>query len=156
MRISTSQDADVVRPLLASWRDICRTKEFGLTASADGLIADLKQWLAASEGTLILAHHDDVLVGFLAIFAVKSTVSRDRLAIEKYWYAQPQEQMAGVRLFAEGRQWAIEHGCSHLIIAASQLSSHHYANVVRFCQKQGMREFETTYIEQLPTPQPST
>ena len=145
MRIEYSDNVEDVRPLLEHWEKVCRADEFGLTATIDDVMADLQQWLHNMPGTLICAYDDDV-VGFLAVFAVKSTCGSDTIALEKYWYADPNFKLVGPRLFLEAKNWTVLNGCSHLLVAASNLSSDHHDNVVKFCERQGMKLFETSYI----------
>lgn len=145
MNIVHSDNPEDVRPLLEHWEKFCRAGEFGLSATMDDVTADLKNWLTNMPGTLICAYEEEI-VGFLAVFAIKSTCGPDRLALEKYWYADPNFKLAGPRLLAEAVRWAKANDCSHLVVAASNLSSGHHDSVVRFCEKQGMKLFETSYI----------
>lgn len=151
MKIEYSQNAADVRPLFERWQEVCRAGEFGFALSIELAQADLAAWLATQDGTLIIAREDDggAPIGFLAIFAVASTISTQRVGLEKYWYADPNRALVGPKLFCKARDWATEQGCSHLLLAASNLSSDHYESVVRFCKDVGMEEFETTFIMRL-------
>lgn len=146
MRIEYLQNAELVRPLLERWEHVCRAEEYGFTVCVDAAIDDLQRWLGREPGTLICGYDGDEMIGFLAVFAINSTIGPDRVAIEKYWYADPNHKFAGPRLFNAAADWARDNGCSHLIVAASNLSSLHHDSVARFCEKLGMHLFETTYI----------
>jgi len=146
VKIRTSQNAEDVRELFTRWRDICLADEFGISADVEVVIADLAKWLAHTEGTILLAEEEGKAIGFLAIFSVMSNVGHDKFALEKYWYAEEGYGLCGAHLFVAGRAWARSHECKKLMVEISSMSSQHYQNAVRFCEKMGMKLFETTYM----------
>jgi hypothetical protein len=149
MRIEYSQDVEDIRPLAQAWFAKCRADGFGLRGDLEWILQDLQSWLNQYTGTLLLAQDEDRPVGFFAVFALPSYLSGELVALEKYWYADPNSVFAGPKLYVMARRWAIAAGCRHLIIAASHLAGDDHDKVANFCRSAGMRLFETTYIERL-------
>lgn len=146
MRIDESQNATLVRPLLERWSEICRGAEFGLDFSVDGVERDLQARLDLGDGTLILAYDGIELVGFFAVFKTKSSLSEQPIAVETFWFAVPNHKLAGPALFHNARLWAKNHGCTHLVVSGSRLASGLHDKVCSFCERVGMKPFETVYI----------
>lgn len=147
MRIEYTQNPEDVRELLERWGDVCRADEFGFDVSVEAALTDMRIWMERCPGSIILARDDDESpLGFLMVVAVQSNLGPQVMALEKYWYADPNYKLAGAKLLNEAHRWAESQGCSHLILAASNLSSEHFSNIAHFCESMGMREFERTYI----------
>jgi GNAT superfamily N-acetyltransferase len=150
IEIKRTQDVAWVIPLAQQWRAECNADTFGLdTYQAETILGELQSWLDERPGVLLVALDGEKPVGFFAVFAVKSFLGEQNIALEKYWYALPNYSLAGVRLFRAAQQWAEEQGCSHLIVAASNLASEKHDKVCRFCQDMGMQLFETAYIQEV-------
>ena len=171
MRIDESQDASLLRPLLERWLKICHGSklssipvdklvfddyglmdeddEFGLTVSVEGVEQDLQARLDLGDGTLLLAWDGVEPVGFFAVFKVKSSLSDQFVAIETFWFAVPNHQLAGPALFHRAKLWAKDNGCTHLIVSASRLASDLHDKVASFCERVGMKPFETVFISEV-------
>lgn len=149
MRIDESQNASMLRPLLSKWLEICHGTEFGLQVSVEGVEQDLQARLDLGDGVLLLAYDGIELVGFFAVFACKSSLSEQQLAVETFWFALPNQRLAGPALFHAAKNWAQNHGCTHLVVSASRLASDLHDKVAGFCAKAGMKPFETAYILEL-------
>jgi len=145
MKIEESHNADDVVPLLEHWYEVCRADEFGFDVSVERTRDDLDRWLREMVGTMFVARADKPL-GFIAVFKVPSSTSGQMLGLEKYWYADPNHKMVGPKLYLRALDWCEANGCTHMILAASNVSSHHFDNIVRFCEHQGFQEFERSYI----------
>ncbi len=146
MRIEESQDVALLHPLLRHWEKICHGDAFGLEVTVAGVEQDLQARLDLGNGTLLLAWDGIELVGFFAVSAVKSPLSGQQIAVETFWFALPNKKMAGPALFRAAQQWAKVHGCTHLIVSASRLASGLHDKVCSFCEKVGMKPFETAFI----------
>lgn len=145
MTITTSQNAQDIRPLASTWLSRSRQEEFGLSANVEDVLDDLATWLSTVEGTLLLAWDRSDLAGFMAVFACPSYLSaQQKIALEKYWFSK--EGKVGLHLYDKAMQWAAQHGCSHMIVSASNLAGPNYDKICRFCEHKGMRLFETAYI----------
>jgi hypothetical protein len=101
------------------------------------------------DGALLLAYDGVELVGFFSVFAAKSSVSEQGIAVETFWFARPNRKMAGPVLFRAAKDWAQNHGCTHLIVSGSRLASDLHDKVCKFCEAVGMQPFETSYIVRL-------
>lgn len=149
MRIEHTQDVELIRPLAERWLSECRAEDFGLEVSLTDIFADMRDWLKTLPSTILTAWENDHPVGFFAIFVCKSFLSSQKIALEKYWYAEPNAHRAGLVLYEEAVKWAKVNGCSHLLISASNLASGCHDKITRFCRAQGMKLFETSFLKEL-------
>ena len=149
MRIEESQSAAAVRPLLEQWLAICHGDRFGIAISVAGVEKDLQARLDFGDGVLLLGYDGLELVGFFAVFSTKSSLSEQQVAVETFWFAVPNKRMAGYILFNAAKRWAKQKGCTHLLVSASRLASDLHDKVAQFCEKAGMRAFETTYVMEI-------
>jgi hypothetical protein len=147
IRIEYTTDAECLREIGSRWLASSNADYFGLHTSMDVILADMQSFLDVGSGAVILAKDEKGIVGFFAVAQVQSILGNQAVAIEKYWYSE--NKISGVRLFHEGLSWARKQGCSHLIVAASNLASDQHDQVCLFCQREGMRLFETAYIREL-------
>lgn len=151
MRIVQTNDVSVIEPLAKKWHDVSNAVAFGLKVIMEDVLNDLDVWLESYPGTIIVAMEDPEYdppfpVGFFAVFAVKSFLSNDLVALEKYWFSDPESHKAGVYLYKAALKWAADNGCTHLILSASNLASDQHDKVCKFCEAFGMNKFETSYI----------
>jgi hypothetical protein len=142
--VEYSRDPRVLGGLAEKWLRESQTARFGLNASVSAAMDDLKGWLDKRDGTIILARKRGEPCGFLAVFRIKSFLSDDFVALEKYWYGHPM-----LRLLKEARKWARTNGCTHLIASASHLASSRYDGICRLYERLGLEKFETSYIWRL-------
>lgn len=146
VRIDESKDVTKVRTLLGQWEKICHGSQFGLAVSVAGVERDLQARLDLGDGVLLIAYDGIEPVGFFAVFKGKSSLSDQTLAVETFWFALPNRKLAGPALFHAAKAWAKSHGCTHLVVSASRLASDLHDKVCSFCEKVGMKPFETVYI----------
>ena len=152
MRIETTHDVERIREIAGRWLSGCNAQKLGFAISIDRALEDLREWVDTMPGDILLAYEPvsdydpPELVGFFALFVCDSYLGPDKVALEKYWYAEPNHTRAGVALFRAAMEWSKEHGCSHLIASASGIASDLHDKVCRFFERQGMTLFETAYI----------
>jgi hypothetical protein len=148
MRIEQISDVEQLRSLGQCWMLEQNGDDFGLDIDLETIMADLDRWIQA-EGTIFIAYDGVQPVGFFAVFAVPSFLGKQKIAIERYWFAIPGFSVAGPRLYCEAVRWAKENNCSHLIINASRLASAMHDKVCLFLEKNGAKPFETSFILEL-------
>jgi len=122
--------------------------KYGLDADIEVIKADLESW-NKGEGAVLTAKHNNEIVALFAVFAVPSYLGRQKIALEKYWYARKGSHFAGPRLYMEAIEWAKKHNCSHLITSASRMMPHRHDSICGFLAKTGAQHFETSYIYNL-------
>ena len=149
MRIEHTQDVKVIRPLGERWLSECNAKDFGLEVSIDDVRKDIEDWIGTFPGTIILAYDGVELVGFMPVFAVKSFLGPQTLALEKYWYASKGHYAAGPLMLVEAKRWAKLNNCSHLLMSASNLASGMHDKCCKFYERIGMKVFETSYVMEI-------
>lgn len=145
MRIEHGQNLDEIRPVGEQWLKEQNASDFGLKVDFETIVKDLEGWLEG-EGTILVAMDGVQPVGFLAVFALPSYLGPQKIALEKYWYTMTGHHTAGPRLLCEALKWAKEHGCSHLIMSASNLASNMHDQVCEFYQRMGFKPFESSFI----------
>jgi lysylphosphatidylglycerol synthetase-like protein (DUF2156 family) len=148
MKIEQCHNIEELRPLAESWASELSADEYGLDVDLDIVKADLESWLKG-EGTVLVAREGDEIVALFAVFAVPSYLGKQKIALEKYWYAKRGSHYAGPRLYLEALAWAREHNCSHLITSGSKMASDRHDSICRFLERAGAQHFETSYIYRL-------
>lgn len=144
VKIAYQIDVEKLRSLGERWFREHRARKYGIDVSVDDILADGKVWMEHEDAAVIVALDGDEPVGFLALFATESFLGKQRFAIEKYWYAT--SGVAIKMLMREAKNWAKEHGCSHLLMVASHIASDKYRKVIDLYHHLGMKLFETTFI----------
>jgi hypothetical protein len=114
-----------------------------------GVILDDLKLCLASEGAVLVAEKEEVIIGLFALFAVDSYLGNQKIAVEKYWYVSDNTCLAGPRLYLAAVNWAREHGCSHLITSGSKMASDRHDSICQFLESSGAKHFETSYIYEL-------
>ena len=147
MRIVESKDANDIRMLAEEWLKIANGQEFNLDLDYDVSIDNLAVVLQ-SGGTILLAYEDDedIPVGFFALSPMQSFFGKQLIAMETMWFCLPNAHRAGPALLRAAKEWAIEKGCSHLMISGSKLASDMHDKVCHFCERSGGKQFETVYL----------
>jgi len=148
MRVEYCHDVEKLRPLAERWMAESNAEKFGLDVDIDVIKQDLEQWLSG-EGVVLVAYDGIQPVAFLAVFAVPSYLGKQKIALEKYWYAMPGFTVAGPKLYCEAVRWAKDNGCSHLITSGSKLASGRHEGICRFLETTGAQHFETSYIYEI-------
>ena len=151
MKIIETKDVTTIRPLHAPWMQMMNGKEFGIMVDPGVAEERLRSILESGEGTILVAYKldddaEDVPVGFFAVISVPSFFGEQKIALELLWFALPNAMTAGPRLLKAAMRWTEEHGCSHLMLSGSRLSSDMHDKVCEFCEKVGAKPFETVYL----------
>jgi hypothetical protein len=137
-----------LRPLGQEWLQELSADDYGLDVDLDVIVQDLKDWLQ-NEGVVLVAKENDEIIAVFALFAVPSYLGKQKIALEKYWYARTDHHVAGPKLYIEALDWAKQHGCSHLITSGSKMASDRHDSICKFLEKTGAQHFETSYIYKL-------
>ena len=146
MRIIDTQDVETIRPLYAEWMKIANGAEFGLDIDIEYAEANLQAVLKVG-GSLLVAYDDtNSPVGFFAVSPMPSFFGKQMTAMELMWFCLPNAHRAGPALLKAAKKWAVEHNCSHLMLAGSRLASDMHDAVCHFCEKVGAKHFETIYL----------
>lgn len=150
MKIDCERDVEVIRPLAEQWLGKCQARQFGFESTLADILADLNGSLE-NDGTMLVARGlDNELIGFIVWCAVPNYLNGGRtIAVEKYWYAVPNESMAGPRLFHAAFDLAGRQGCTHFVVSASNMMPDNFQSISRFCLKAGMSPFETQFVRAL-------
>lgn len=151
MRIEPTKDVELIRPLAGQWLAECHAHDFGFEPTLDDIMSDLQGFMDTGNGVLLIARDvHDKLVGFFSCFIFPNYMhGGSKLAVEKYWYAAPNETWVGPRLFREGFNWAREQHCTHFMVSASHMMPENHDSIVEFCKSAGMRPFETIMLREL-------
>ena len=149
MRIEIVTDIEVFRPLGELWMQQHNGKNFGFNITVDDVMADAKALIDSGAGACIGANFKAEWVGFMLLFMTQSFLGPQTIAVEKYWFAKPEQPMAGPLMLREARLWAKRQGCSHLIMSASNLASAMHDKVCEFYEKAKLMKFETSYITEI-------
>jgi GNAT superfamily N-acetyltransferase len=144
VKIAYQIDIEKLRPLGEMWFREHRARKYNIDISVDDILRDGKHWMEIEEAAVIVALDGDEPVGFLALFATDSFLGKQKLAVEKYWFAT--KGIAIRMLINEAKKWAKEHGCSHLLMVASHIAGDKYRKVIDLYHHLGMKLFETTFI----------
>ena len=148
MLIEECDNIESLRQLGSEWLSELQADRYGLDADIEIIKADLESW-NKGEGAVLVAKHDNEIVALFALFAVPSYLGKQKIALEKYWYARKGSHFAGPRLYMAAIDWARQHNCSHLITSASKMMPDRHDSIGDFLLKTGARHFETSYIYQI-------
>jgi hypothetical protein len=146
--VEQCDNIDDLRPLGQKWIGELSAEEYGLHTDIDTVIDDLKA-CSVNESVILVGKDNDEIIALFAVFAVPSFLGDQKIAVEKYWYAQRDHHTAGPKLYTEAVKWAREHGCSHLLTSGSKMASDRHDSICRFLEATGAQHFETSYIYNL-------
>lgn len=148
MVIETCTDIEELRELAQEWFDELHAYEYGLDTDIEVLFDDLRMWMN-SEGAIFVAKENDIILGAIIVFAVPSYLGKQKIAVNKYWYARVGHHVTGPKLYIEAMNWARLHGCSHLLTSGSKMASDRHDSICQFLEKTGAKHFETSYVYEL-------
>ena len=147
MQIKQCTNADILFPLMQSWKETCNDETFGLLANVEWTIKHLDE-IINRPGSAIFAMLDDneSAVGMIGVILFPSPISINIIAQEHFWYVMPEYRSGGIRLFKTAIRWAKSQGASHFMSSASMLASNLHDKVCSLYERLGMKKYETTYI----------
>ena len=85
----------------------------------------------------------DRIIGMLGAFGTLSPYSAEPVAMELFWYVEPESRGGGVRMMRAAEQWAREIGATKFI------SVSHTKKVTKFLRRAGYDDMETHLIRNL-------
>ena len=98
---------------------------------------------------LMLIDADEV-IGIMGLQKFKSPFGKEYITNEHYLFVKQGHSLSGgQRLIGEAGRWAKEHGCSHLILNASNVASGLHDKVCNLYKHLGLSKFETSYIKEI-------
>jgi len=148
VKVEQEQDVTSILPLIAKWLAECNAKKFGMDPTFATIMDDLDTWLLERDGAILVAYDPDP-VGFMMVFSTANFLCPGHVLLEKYWYVTEGHRGAAMPLYRAAKRWGKKHGCSHMLLSASNLASDRHDRIAQFCEKMGMTLFETSYIEEL-------
>ena len=143
-------DIEELKLLALKWKEECKGEGFGIELVPQIHYSDLAGLIEKDDADLLLLMKRNKVVGYMGIFSFDSPLGNQRIAEEHYWFVSDNKRGHGTMLLIRAaRQWAKQHGCSHIIFNASCLASDMHDRLCRFYEKIGFRKFETSYIKEL-------
>jgi len=167
-----SGDVRVLKPLFDAWVGETNS-DLGIEIIEDVYIQDFQRLVDGGNSDLLVLENDtrfaamviselarrttgrrvansgskDV-VGFMGIEMFNSPTGYQRIANEHYFYVLPKYRRGtrSIRLVNAAKQWAIEAGCTHLILNASALASDLHDRVCKLYRHFGAELFETSFL----------
>ena len=153
MEIKTAnsvEQIESIRPLAAEWREFCSCDQFGLETDMDFFLAGLMDLVDGDNSDLLMLMDDNKIVGIMGITKFQSPFGKEQVANEHYMFVmQGHSITGGRRLIDAAHKWAKAHGCSHLIMNASNAASDLHDKVCGFYERLGLTKFETSYIKEI-------
>ena len=147
---STVQDIESLRPLVKAWKESCSCDKFGLEADVNILLVDVLELVANESSALLLLQDGDEIIGLMGLVKFKSPFGTEYVANEHYMYIQEgRGSMGSVRFIKAAEDWARSHGCSHLMMNASNAASELHDKVCKLYERRDMLKFETSYIKEI-------
>ena len=142
-------DVRKLRDITDEWLLECRCNDFGISVDTEKQLDDLQKMVDGNGSALIvLLDGDNNAVGYLGIVVIDSPIGKQMIANEHYWYVCRHARGIGsLRLLVAAEEWAMERGCSHLIMNASVMASSLCDSVCKLYERLGMAKFETSYIK---------
>ena len=148
MIIETCTNLEDLRPICQEWLDELHADTYGMDVDVEVIKEDMEMWME-SEGEVFVAKEEGDIIGVLAVFAVPSYLGKQKIAVNKYWYARRGNHIVGPKLYIEALNWARLHGCSHLLTSGSRMASDRHDSICQFLEKTGAKHFETSYVYEL-------
>lgn len=94
-------------------------------------------------GLLLVLEKGERLIGMFGAVATLSPYSAEPVAMELYWYVEPESRGGGVRLLRAAEQWARDVG------AVKMIGVSHTKKVTSFLRRLGYQSMETHLIRSL-------
>jgi GNAT superfamily N-acetyltransferase len=123
-------------------------------ASLANVDLDCPLWISSWEnfidsgfGVIFTIANDDSIVGMLGGVAYPDINSGKKMATEFFWYVTPSARGKGLKLFDSFEKWAINKGCSDIIMV-------HLQDVMpdklrKLYKRKGYKAIETHYMKRL-------
>lgn len=95
------------------------------------------------DGTVIVAEHDETLVGMIGCLCYPHVLSGVRVCGELVWWVEPEHRGIGLRLLDDAEQWARDHGALEMHMVAPTV------DVERIYARRGYTPLERTFTRAL-------
>ncbi len=153
MKIETATVVDIERlvPLGNTWYETCNKEKFGIVIEKPAFYAGLEDMINDKNEDVLILVHEGKVVGCLGITKFKSPLSKAQIANEHFLYVMEKHRAGrgSHLLLGAARQWAINKGCTHLILNASRLAGSSFERVCNLYKRLNFQEFEKSFICQL-------
>lgn len=103
--------------------------------------------LSLGMGVIYIAERDGVPIGAIGGVKHLDVNSSDIIASEFFWFVDPLERGAGLRLYDAFEKWAKANGCSHIHMV--HLADSMPGKLERFYGRKGYRIMEVRYTKEL-------
>lgn len=135
--------------ILNAWAAEHKGADFGISVIRENVETDIYSLTNGENSDVMVLTDENEPVGLMVLMAVPSWLGDQRIAIEKYWYVKSDHRTGGFMMVEEAKKWAKEHGCSHLVMIASNMASEMHDKVCAFYEHVGMKLFETSFISEV-------
>jgi len=153
MNIETANSVtqiESIRPLAIEWKAMSQQNKFGLEVDVDVFLSSLADMIFNDNSDLLMLMDGIEVVGIMGVMKFKSPFGKEQVANEHYLFVKKGHSISGgSRLIGEAGRWAKEHGCSHLILSASNVASRLHDKVCNLYERLGLSKFETSYIKEI-------
>ncbi len=138
-----------IRPLADEWKAFCSCGQFGLEVDINSFLAGLMNLVDGKDSDLLLLIDKDEIIGFMGLTIFQSPFGKEKVANEHYMFVSPGRAAGSIRLISAAEEWAKDHGCSHIIMNASNAASDLHDKVCKLYERIGLLKFETSYIKEI-------
>lgn len=152
IKIATSiDDIEDLMPVALEWKKTCNGSQFGIDLLPVVHFADLASLVERDDADLfLLLNEKNKVIGYMGITSFNSPLGDQKIVQEHYWYVSGNNRGHGTMLLIRAaKEWAKEHGCSHIIFNASNLASGMHDKLCKFYERIGFKKFETSYIKEI-------
>ena len=152
MTIAAWDKANVLglEPVVKEWVGNCNGSDLGIETTVESLLSSLHSLAVGRTSKLFVLWIGEFPVGFIGVSTGKSPLGDQMIANEHFWYVRESVRGPGsLRLMRAAEKWAVEMGCSHMIMNASNLASDLHDQVCDIYAKTGYSKFETAYIKEV-------
>ena len=152
MRVVKATNIDCMKHVALEWKETCNANNLGVTMNPDVYFEKLAKLIDRDDAALFLLFNlENKVVGYMGVESFYSPLDNQKIANEHHWYMLESYRggIGAMRLVNAIKEWAKEHGCSHLIMNASNLASDLHDSVCKFYESIGMKKFETSYIQEI-------
>jgi len=136
--------------IAVSWKKEANGDTFGIQIDVPSFLVEIQRMVNSPMAGVLAMTDEDRIIGFMGLQIFRSPLGEQMMANEHFWYVLPDDRGLGsMRLMKAAKQWAKDHGCSHLLLNASALAGDKCDKVAQLYEKMKMKLFEHTYIAEV-------
>ena len=152
MPIETLTDASELSELVDNWMVESQRglAELGMTTDKETYLGNLQKFIDSPISDVLVSRSNHEITGMMVMIQSPSIVGPDVNATELYFYVSPRFRgLAGLRLMKAAVKWALDRGCTHLMMSSSKPAGKMFDKVCRLYESFGMKYVEAGYIKRL-------